>query len=82
MTYSDEPFISEEYARQLTSILDFADSLQAVDTDGVPPYAGSLAEGQLREDAAVPSISNKDALANASSSDTQAGTFVVPKVIG
>lgn len=70
------------YARQLTSILDYADSLQTVDTSGVPPYDGTVSQGQWREDAPVPSISNSDAMSNAPNGDTATGTFVVPKVIG
>jgi len=70
------------FARQLTSILEYADSLQAVDTAGVPPYAGNLAEDQWRDDVPVPSLSREDALANAPGGDLDAGTFTVPKVIG
>ena len=70
------------FARQLTSILEYADSLQSVDTAGVPPYAGSLAEDQWREDTPVPSLSRADALSNAPNGDLDAGTFTVPKVIG
>jgi len=70
------------YARQLTSILEYADSLQSVDTAGVPAYAGDLAGGLWREDAPVPSLSREDALSNAPNGDLDTGTFVVPKVIG
>jgi aspartyl-tRNA(Asn)/glutamyl-tRNA(Gln) amidotransferase subunit C len=70
------------FARQLTSILDYADRLQAVDTTGVPPYGASLAEAGWREDTPVPSLSQEDALRNAPGADLAAGTFVVPKVIG
>ena len=70
------------FARQLTSILEHADSLQAVDTTGVPAYSGSPAVATLRDDVAVPSLSRADALSNAPNGDVQDGTFVVPKVIG
>ncbi len=70
------------YARQLTSILEYADRLQAVDTAGVPPFADNDAVGPWREDAPVPSLSQNDALRNAPNGDKEAGTFVVPKVIG
>ena len=69
------------FARQLTSILDYADRLQAVDTAGVPAYAGSLADA-LRDDVATPSLSTAAALGNAPGGDIESGTFVVPKVIG
>jgi aspartyl-tRNA(Asn)/glutamyl-tRNA(Gln) amidotransferase subunit C len=70
------------YARQLTSILEYSESLQAVDTAGVPPYNGTITQSEWREDSPVPSLSNGDALRNAPNGDTATGTFVVPKVIG
>lgn len=70
------------FARQLTNILEYAGSLQSIDTTGVPPYAGSLSDAQWREDAPVPSLSQADALSNAPNGDITTGTFVVPKVIG
>jgi aspartyl-tRNA(Asn)/glutamyl-tRNA(Gln) amidotransferase subunit C len=73
------------FARQLTSILEYADSLQSVDTAGVPPYSGTGSAdqpAQWREDVPVPSLSRADALANAPNGDAGTGTFVVPKVIG
>jgi aspartyl-tRNA(Asn)/glutamyl-tRNA(Gln) amidotransferase subunit C len=73
------------FARQLTSILEYADSLQSVDTAGVPPFAGAGAtetDVQWRADAPLPSLSREDALRNAPNGDTDTGTFVVPKVIG
>lgn len=70
------------YARQLTNILEYANRLQSVDTTGVPPYADGPAAGQWREDVAVPSLSQADALSNAPGIDAGASTFVVPKVIG
>jgi aspartyl-tRNA(Asn)/glutamyl-tRNA(Gln) amidotransferase subunit C len=70
------------YARQLTSILEYSESLQSVDTSGVPPYDSTVKQGEWREDSPVPSLSNSDALTNAPNGDTATGTFVVPKVIG
>ena len=70
------------YARQLTSILEYADSLQSSDTAGVEPYASGVSGAPLRDDVAVASLSRVDALRNAPSADADAGTFIVPKVIG
>ncbi len=70
------------YTRQLTSILDYADSLQSVDTSGVPPYDGTARQGEWREDSPGASLSSGDALSNAPGGDTATGTFVVPKVVG
>jgi aspartyl-tRNA(Asn)/glutamyl-tRNA(Gln) amidotransferase subunit C len=79
----------EQYAGQLTKILEYAASVQAVPTENVPPYAAPLtaatptaAEGRMREDVSIPSLPRTDALANAPQADTESGTFVVPKVIG
>src|SRR3954462_15136787 len=68
------------YARQLTSILEYADRLQAVDTTGVAPFAERAPESQWREDAPVPSLTQTDELMNAPNGDAESGTFVVPKV--
>ena len=73
------------FARQLTSILEYADSLQSVDTTGVPPFGsgdGDAGNVPWRDDAARPSLSHEDALLNAPGGDPDTGTFVVPKVIG
>lgn len=70
------------FAKQLTSILEYADSLQAIDTTGVPPYAGLRSGSGWRDDTPVPSLSRADALSNAPGGDRDTATFVVPKVIG
>ena len=55
-----------QYAGQLSAILDYAQSLQAVDTSNVPPtpYVLQLTN-VMREDQPEPSLSNEAALANA-----------------
>ena len=73
------------YARQLGGILEYAERIQEVDTEGVPPYATTIAGpagDALREDVPAASLSNDDALRNAPQGDRASGTFVVPKVIG
>lgn len=70
------------FARQLGDILEYAERIQDVDTDGVPPYASTLPSDALRADDPVPSLSREDALRNAPHGDLASGTFVVPKVIG
>lgn len=70
------------YARQLSGILEHAEEMQRVNTDGVPPYAAALSGDAWREDVAVPSLPLERALQNAPQGDRLAGTFVVPKVIG
>ena len=73
------------FSRQLGGILEYAQSIQQVDTTGILPYAstppGEPADA-LRDDVATASLSREDALRNAPQGDRAAGTFVVPKVIG
>lgn len=70
------------YARQLSGILEYAERIQEVNTDGVPPYESTLPSDALRDDVPTASLSREDALRNAPQGDRAAGTFVVPKVIG
>lgn len=70
------------YARQLGGILEYAERIQEVKTEGVPPYASTLPSDALREDVPVASLLREDALRNAPQGDRTTGTFVVPKVIG
>lgn len=70
------------YARQLGGILEHAEQMQSVNTDGVPPYSTTIAGDTLRDDVLMPSLPMERALQNAPQGDRAAGTFVVPKVIG
>lgn len=55
-----------QYAGQLSAILDYAESLQAVDTSNVPPTPYILRlTNVMREDQPEPSLANEAALANA-----------------
>jgi aspartyl-tRNA(Asn)/glutamyl-tRNA(Gln) amidotransferase subunit C len=77
------PDEEELYCRQLAEILDYARSLAALDTDGVPPtthlLAGAPAE---RADDPRASLAPPDALANAPEPGRPVGLFKVPRVIG
>lgn len=58
------------YAEQLSEILDYAEQLQEIDTSTVPPTPYVLPlENIMREDVAVPGLTNDEALANAPDSD-------------
>ncbi len=60
------------YAEQLSDILAYVEQLSAVDTSAVPPTAAVLPlTSVLREDAARPSLTPEDALANAPDSAAQ-----------
>ena len=60
----------EQYTSQLSAILEYIESLQEVDTSGVPPtpYVLSL-ENVMREDESAPSLTNETVLSNAPDSD-------------
>jgi aspartyl-tRNA(Asn)/glutamyl-tRNA(Gln) amidotransferase subunit C len=76
-------FLSDEekhlFARQLEEILDWAESLQALDTSGVPPMAHPPGATALREDAPREGLDRERALEGAP--DAEAGLFRVPRVI-
>ena len=71
------------FARQLTSILQYAEQLREVDTTGVPPTSHPLAlSAPLREDETRPSLPRDEALVGAPEADLDAGLFKVPRVLG
>lgn len=71
----------ERFTRQLSAILDHVAHLDRLDTTAVEPtsHAGDDAS-PLREDAAAPTLSADEALANAPESGR--GLFKVPRVLG
>lgn len=67
-------------AAELEAILDYVESLQALDTTGVEPTTHAIPLATpLREDRAAPALDPERALANAPERDGFA--FVVPKVL-
>lgn len=71
------------FARQLDTFLAFADQVQGIDTEDVPPMshpAGGAAA--MRDDHPEPSLPRDIALAAAPDADRTAGLFKVPRVIG
>ncbi len=70
----------ERYQQQLSAILDYATSLQALDTEGIAPTASVLPERSvLRADEARPGLSLADVLRNAPQSEED--QFRVPPVL-
>ncbi len=68
------------YAADLSAILEYAEQLQEVDTDHIPPTASVLPlRNILREDIPRPGLDREDALANAPL--RQDGYFQVPAVL-
>jgi aspartyl-tRNA(Asn)/glutamyl-tRNA(Gln) amidotransferase subunit C len=71
------------FARQLTAVLQYAEQLREVDTEGVAPTSHPLAlSAPLREDEARPSLPRLEALDQAPDADREAGLFKVPRVLG
>jgi aspartyl-tRNA(Asn)/glutamyl-tRNA(Gln) amidotransferase subunit C len=69
----------EQFAGQLSAILEYAERLQEVDTSSVPPTPYILPlVNVMREDVPAPSLSNEEALANAP--DSEDGFFRVRAV--
>ena len=74
---SDE---ESRFQNQLSDILDYAQRLQQVETDHIPPTASVLElEAPLREDQPRPCPPRSVMLDNAS--DSEAGMFKVPPVL-
>jgi aspartyl-tRNA(Asn)/glutamyl-tRNA(Gln) amidotransferase subunit C len=71
------------FAKQLADVLDLAQQLQAVNTEGVPATAHVHAgAGVERDDVLRPSLTPQQAVANAPDAASEAGLFRVPRVIG
>ncbi|MES1254748.1 MAG: Asp-tRNA(Asn)/Glu-tRNA(Gln) amidotransferase subunit GatC [Acidobacteriota bacterium] len=71
------------FARQLGDILAYANEIQQVDTSGIPPTAGVLADHPSdRTDEVAPSLDREAVLANAPDRPRGATLFRVPRVIG
>ncbi|MCL7454955.1 MAG: Asp-tRNA(Asn)/Glu-tRNA(Gln) amidotransferase subunit GatC [Anaerolineae bacterium] len=68
------------YAEQLSSILEYAQRLQQVDTDAIPPTASVLPlQNVMREDEVQPSLPHDAAMLNAPIQED--GYFGVPVVL-
>ena len=77
LSLSDEEKVV--FARQLDEILAWAESLQALDVEGVPPMAHALAP-EWRADEPHQGTARERALG--ASGDAADGLFRVPRVIG
>ncbi len=74
------PEEEEELGEDLNEILEFAEKINEVDTEGIEPtYHALPVNNVFREDEVRPSPSPKPALEN--SADSVDGYFVVPRVI-
>jgi len=78
LTLSDDE--SERLTGEMESIIDFANKLNELDTEGVIPTAHSIPiQNVFREDVVLPSYDREKLLSNAPSSED--GCFKVPKIV-
>lgn len=71
----------ELFARQLAAVLEHAEDVEALDTEGVPPTAHPLPlVNILRDDVPRPGVDRDEVLAMAPAA--QDGRFRVPKILG
>jgi aspartyl-tRNA(Asn)/glutamyl-tRNA(Gln) amidotransferase subunit C len=71
----------ESYREQLSAILEYAEILQRLDTESIPPTASVLPlQNVMRDDDVVPSYRREDILENAP--DAQDGSFRVRAILG
>ncbi len=71
----------ETITGQLAQIVGYVDQLSEVDTEGVEPMAHAIEVANVfRNDAALPSLSREEALANAPHHDDRG--YLVPAVLG
>jgi aspartyl-tRNA(Asn)/glutamyl-tRNA(Gln) amidotransferase subunit C len=69
----------ETLARELDQILEYAASVQSLDTSGVAPMSHARVDASLRLDVPTGSLAHETALASAP--DSADGLFRVPRVI-
>jgi aspartyl-tRNA(Asn)/glutamyl-tRNA(Gln) amidotransferase subunit C len=69
----------EAYARQLEKILAYAESIQRLDVEGIPPMSHAGESPAFREDAERPGLARDVAVGAAP--DAEDGLFRVPRVI-
>ncbi len=65
---------------QLGKILNYVDTLEKIDTTGIPPTTHAVTiTNAFREDSVRPSLDREAALANAPKADSE--SFIVPKIL-
>ena len=70
----------EKFADQISRILEYVDTLNRVNTEGVPPTSHAISlTNAFREDVERTPLEREAALANAP--EKEAGQFIVPKII-
>jgi len=71
----------ETFAGQLGEVLEYVNTLNRVDTEGVPPTSHAISlTNAFREDVPSGHLDRDEALSNAP--EKEDGSFLVPKVVG
>ena len=71
----------DKFAGQIGTILDYVAKLNAVDTEGIRPTSHAISlTNAFRKDEQIEHLEREKALANAP--EKEAGSFIVPKVVG
>jgi len=71
----------DKFSEQLGTILEYMETLESVDTNGVRPTSHAISmTNAFREDEEAQIFNRDSALANAP--DKEDGNFIVPKVVG
>ncbi len=71
----------ETFAGQLGEVLEYVNTLNRVDTEGVPPTSHAISlTNAFREDVETEHLDRDKALGNAP--EKEDGSFLVPKVVG
>ena len=71
----------DKFAGQISTILEYMDTLNQVDTEGVKATSHAISlTNAFREDEATGHLDREAALANAP--EKEDGSFIVPKVVG
>ena len=71
----------ETFAGQLGDVLEYVNTLNRVDTEGIPPTSHAISlTNAFREDVPSGHLDSDEALSNAP--EKEDGSFLVPKVVG
>lgn len=72
----------DTFTPQLAEILGYVEQISALDTSGVAATSHAISRPVERDDEPRPTLSRRDALANAPDAARETGLFKVPRVIG
>ena len=81
MDESSDKSSIDTFVGQIGKILDYVDTLNRVNTEGVPPTSHAISlTNAFREDIETEHLNRESALRNAP--EKEEGSFLVPKVVG